>query len=94
MTCSAAQELTEPASRLAPDELAEALAGGLGDADVVAHRIVHGGERFQSAVVIDDEVVERSARTRRARAAASAEVARRARGRVRRAARPARGRVL
>ncbi len=32
------------------------LAGGLGEADAVGHRIVHGGERFQSASRIDRNV--------------------------------------
>ncbi|TMM20187.1 MAG: acetate/propionate family kinase [Actinobacteria bacterium] len=34
----------------------EALADGLGDADAVGHRIVHGGERFREAVAIDAAV--------------------------------------
>jgi acetate kinase len=34
-------------------ELREALDGGLGDADIVGHRIVHGGQRFRDAVLID-----------------------------------------
>ncbi len=40
------------------DEIAlrRALDGGLGDADAVGHRIVHGGERFRAAVRIDGEV--------------------------------------
>ena len=36
--------------------LAPALADGLGEADVVAHRIVHGGSRFREAVLIDADV--------------------------------------
>jgi acetate kinase len=53
----AAVELPAPQSRLDPAALRAALRdGGLGDADVVGHRIVHGGERFREAVVIDDEV--------------------------------------
>jgi acetate kinase len=41
---------------LAPDEpLDEALAA-LPPVDVVAHRVVHGGERFTEAVVVDDGV--------------------------------------
>ncbi len=30
--------------------------GGLGDADAVGHRIVHGGERFREPVLVDDDV--------------------------------------
>ena len=29
---------------------------GLGEADAIGHRIVHGGERFREAVSIDDDV--------------------------------------
>ncbi len=49
----ASQELAAPGDRVDPAELRAALDGGLGDADVVAHRIVHGGERFREAVLID-----------------------------------------
>jgi acetate kinase len=44
-----------PAPRPAIDKrtLQAALNGGLGDADAVGHRIVHGGARFRNAVVID-----------------------------------------
>jgi acetate kinase len=38
------------------DALHAALADGLGDADAVAHRIVHGGERFHAAVRVDASV--------------------------------------
>ena len=38
------------------DALHAALADGLGDADAVAHRIVHGGERFHAAVLLDASV--------------------------------------
>jgi acetate kinase len=37
-------------------ELGAALDDGLGDADAVGHRIVHGGERFRDAVAIDGRV--------------------------------------
>lgn len=37
------------------DALRAAIAG-LGPVDVVAHRVVHGGERFRAAVWVDDEV--------------------------------------
>jgi acetate kinase len=39
-----------------PDALRAALAGPLGAADAVGHRIVHGGARFREAVRIDAEV--------------------------------------
>ena len=35
------------------EALRSVIADGFADADVVGHRIVHGGERFRSAVVID-----------------------------------------
>ena len=38
-----------------PDALRAALAGRLADADAVAHRIVHGGERFRGDGLIDDD---------------------------------------
>lgn len=49
-------ELEAPDSRVDTEGLDDALSGELGDADIVAHRIVHGGSRFREAVVIDDEV--------------------------------------
>jgi acetate kinase len=49
-------ELAAPRARVDPAELAAALERGLGDADAVGHRIVHGGERFRDAVLIDREV--------------------------------------
>jgi acetate kinase len=52
----AAQELEAPRARVDPRELREALSSGLGEADVVGHRIVHGGERFREAVVVDAAV--------------------------------------
>ena len=47
-----------PASRATVPEgaLRQAIEQGLGDADVVGHRIVHGGERFRDAVLIDPSV--------------------------------------
>ena len=39
-----------------PDALRAALAGPLGEADAVGHRIVHGGARFREAVRIDATV--------------------------------------
>jgi acetate kinase len=52
----AAQELDAPRARVDPDELRAALRSGLGEADVVGHRIVHGGERFREAIVVDADV--------------------------------------
>jgi acetate kinase len=53
----AAQELAAPRAVVDDDELRAALGtGGLGDADAVGHRIVHGGSRFRSAVVVDESV--------------------------------------
>ena len=46
-------ELPAPRATVAPARLRAALDGGLGEADVVAHRIVHGGERYHEAVIID-----------------------------------------
>jgi acetate kinase len=51
-----AQELATPRAAIDQDELRAALDGGLGEADVVGHRIVHGGERFHAAVGIDADV--------------------------------------
>ncbi len=53
----AERELATPGARLDRDELGRALQGELSSADAVAHRIVHGGERFRDAVVLDPEVV-------------------------------------
>jgi acetate kinase len=52
----AARELDAPRAQVDAAELREALDAGLGDADAVGHRIVHGGERFREAVAIDAEV--------------------------------------
>lgn len=35
----------------------QAVANHLADCDVVTHRVVHGGEQFQQAVIIDDQVI-------------------------------------
>jgi acetate kinase len=51
-----ARELLAPGGQVDAAEIREALAGGLAEADAVGHRIVHGGERFHEAVVIDAEV--------------------------------------
>ena len=50
------RELAAPQAQVDPDELHDALAGSLVGADAVAHRIVHGGQRYVAATVIDDEV--------------------------------------
>lgn len=52
----AERELAAAGELVDERELDKALAGELSRADVVAHRIVHGGERFREAVVVDDEV--------------------------------------
>jgi acetate kinase len=51
----AERDLEAPRSRLDGDALGDALTG-LVRADVVGHRIVHGGDRFSDAVVIDPDV--------------------------------------
>jgi acetate kinase len=51
-----AQELDAPGAQVDAGELEAALCAGLGDADAVGHRIVHGGARFSAAVRIDDRV--------------------------------------
>jgi acetate kinase len=52
----AARELAAPRATIAPDALRAALDDGLADADIVGHRIVHGGERFSAAVRIDGRI--------------------------------------
>ena len=52
----AEQELSAPQAEVDPDELRAALAGPLSGADAVAHRIVHGGERYREATLIDPDV--------------------------------------
>lgn len=49
----AQRELAAPHAQVDADELSAALEDGLGEADAVGHRIVHGGERFRSAVRVD-----------------------------------------
>ena len=68
-----------PRAQVDAEELRAALDAALGEADAVGHRIVHGGERFRDAVLIDAARRGRAARAERARAAAPAEVAGRAR---------------
>jgi acetate kinase len=50
------QELAAPRAQLDRGELRAALGDGLGDADAVGHRIVHGGDRFRAAVRVDPSV--------------------------------------
>ena len=52
----AERELEVPGLEIGADALHAALAAGLGSADVVGHRIVHGGERFSEAVIVDPAV--------------------------------------
>jgi acetate kinase len=54
-------EIQTPRAAVDAGAIRDVLAEGLGQADAVGHRIVHGGERFRHAVMIDDEV-ERSLR--------------------------------
>jgi acetate kinase len=53
----AERDLAAPQARVDPAELRAALGAGLGAADAVGHRIVHGGEQFRSAVRVDGEVL-------------------------------------
>lgn len=50
------RELAAPRSEPDPAALEAALQTGLGEADAVGHRIVHGGERFREAVRINSSV--------------------------------------
>ncbi len=53
----AERQLDVPESGIDADELQAALDNrGLGDADAVGHRIVHGGQQFRSAVRMDPQV--------------------------------------
>jgi len=52
----AERELEAPSSGVDAAVLRRALADGLRDAEVVGHRVVHGGERFRQAVRIDADV--------------------------------------
>src|SRR5947209_2229559 len=55
-TTLAQRELSAPRATVDAGELRAAIEEGFGDADLVGHRIVHGGERFRGAVLIDSEV--------------------------------------
>jgi acetate kinase len=52
-TTIAQRELSAPHSQIDEEELSAALDDGFREADAVGHRVVHGGERFYSAVVVD-----------------------------------------
>ncbi|MGN6169826.1 MAG: acetate/propionate family kinase [Solirubrobacteraceae bacterium] len=52
----AERELAAPRASVDERELGSALEAGLGNADAVGHRIVHGGGRFREPVRIDAEV--------------------------------------
>jgi acetate kinase len=52
----AERELAAPRAQVDPEELRDALSSGLGVADAVGHRIVHGGERFRGPVRIDEGI--------------------------------------
>src|SRR5712692_8404933 len=49
-------DLDAPEGRVHDDELAHAL-DGLGHAEAVGHRFVHGGDRFRSSVRLDETVL-------------------------------------
>jgi acetate kinase len=49
-------ELDTPAAQLDEQRLRKILSGDLAGAEAVVHRIVHGGERFREAVLIDEQV--------------------------------------
>jgi acetate kinase len=55
------EELEAPQAQVDSATLSRALEGPLADAEAVAHRIVHGGDRYVAAAVIDDEVRRRLA---------------------------------
>jgi acetate kinase len=55
-TILAEDELAAPRAQVDPEALGHALAGPLAGAEAVAHRIVHGGDRYVAATVIDDGV--------------------------------------
>jgi acetate kinase len=50
------RELAAPGGTVDDRDLQDALGGGLAEGDAVGHRIVHGGQRFRDAVLIDAEV--------------------------------------
>jgi len=52
----AARELDAPRAQVDPGELSDALSPELSHADAVGHRIVHGGERYRGATLVDPEL--------------------------------------
>jgi acetate kinase len=52
----ARKEISTPGAPADSSEIEQALTGGLEQADLVAHRIVHGGDRFYEAVLVDATV--------------------------------------
>ena len=52
----AERELAAPRAEVDPGALSQALDAHFAGADAVAHRIVHGGERYRQAVVVDPAV--------------------------------------
>jgi acetate kinase len=52
----AARELAAPRATVDQGELRAAIEEGLGGAEVVGHRLVHGGERFREPVLVDGDV--------------------------------------
>jgi acetate kinase len=52
----AMQEMPAPGSTLDTGELRRAIEEGFAGAEAVVHRIVHGGQRFHDAVVLDAQV--------------------------------------
>lgn len=50
-------ELPAPSAQIDRDELGALITGRFSGADAVAHRVVHGGERFRAPALIDDDVV-------------------------------------
>jgi acetate kinase len=59
-TVTGSADLPAPRGTVDADELRAALAS-VGEADVVGHRIVHGGTYFTGPVIIDDQVTARLA---------------------------------
>jgi acetate kinase len=52
----AERELAAPRAQIEQTALRDALESPLGDAQAIGHRIVHGGERFRAAVLVDPGV--------------------------------------
>ena len=52
------RELSAPGGQIDRDGLTHAITDELREADAVAHRIVHGGERYVEPVLLTDEVVD------------------------------------